>query len=550
MTIRIMRAALIATFLGLLSAVPAAPVVLIGGSTPQLPVEFKGTSSLSMDCNGCTSITGSYNVTGNALLVEIASDSTVCFGQGGPTPGGPGLTSVMWNGTEALTLLGSRTSDMNQRPHYVYGRLNPTTGTHNIVVTWPNSHDLRMSASDYGNVLGFGAVTSNATGCTGAPAALTTSLTTTAANSWIYLSSIDYSAGAFPNAGAGATLRGCNAAGYICAFDSGGSVGASGTNYSMTTNYPAGIQGISHVGVELKGAAASSGGGGGGGGGTPAAATAAGFTTVALNDDFSQPFWANKANWLDCNDGITSPPASPRYYRSWEGFGFLAAPCSAVLQENDPFTGTPALHIYWKQSFYNPASDDETNAIQTVNGSGPPSAGTFFTPYAYFEITAALVSAPTTDAHFNLWTLTTTAGVSFEWDALESWVDNGDTTSCSTGGICNAANPVNAGYPINQYHRYGWRITSDGATESWWCFYIDDNLIGCSRTDTGSSSYLVNGGYQTTPQIMIEQGCRGGSEPPGCGDGTNADVWVSRIRVFSCAAANSSAKCFSGSPNP
>ena len=67
-----------------------------------------------------------------------------------------------------------------------------------------------------------------------------------------------------------------------------------------------------------------------GGGGVPAPATAAGFTTATINDDFSQPSWANTANWLDCNDGVTSPPANPLYYRSWVGFASSARPSKAM----------------------------------------------------------------------------------------------------------------------------------------------------------------------------------------------------------------------------
>src|SRR5690348_16001070 len=71
----------------------------------------------------------------------------------------------------------------------------------------------------------------------------------------------------------------------------------------------------------------------------PAPAVAAGFTTLTLNADFSTPFYANKANWLDCG-GATSP----QWYKQWVAFGSngVAAPCSAILQETDPLTGRPA----------------------------------------------------------------------------------------------------------------------------------------------------------------------------------------------------------------
>src|SRR6266478_9018702 len=57
----------------------------------------------------------------------------------------------------------------------------------------------------------------------------------------------------------------------------------------------------------------------------PAGAQAAGFTTLALDADFSLPFYATQSNWLDCA-GATSP----QWYRAWIGFGSgIAGPCSA-----------------------------------------------------------------------------------------------------------------------------------------------------------------------------------------------------------------------------
>jgi hypothetical protein len=281
--------------------------------------------------------------------------------------------------------------------------------------------------------------------------------------------------------------------------------------------------------------------------GIPAPAVAAGFTTVAIDDDFSQPSWANTATWLDCNDGVTSPPSSPLYWRVWSGFGPSPAPCSSVLQATDPLTGLPALRMYWNSSFYNPAASMATNPLQNTNGGG---TGRPIPPNAYIEITTRLVAASTTDVNWDVWAYAI-GGAGYEWDTLETWVDNGDTSSCSTQfgtgwSNCVGPSPSNAGYPIAAYHRYGLRVTSDGSTAAWWCTYIDDNLIGCALTHPS----LIPGNYKLNAITMIGEGCRGGAEPPGCGDGSNADVWISRIRMFSCAGVNSSAPCFSSTPNP
>src|SRR6516165_10414332 len=85
-------------------------------------------------------------------------------------------------------------------------------------------------------------------------------------------------------------------------------------------------------------------------GSVPAPAAAAGFTTTVLDYDFSQPFYANTANWLDCAGATT-----PQWWYAWVGFGAgpWGAPCSAISQATDPSSGLPALHMIWQDSYYN-----------------------------------------------------------------------------------------------------------------------------------------------------------------------------------------------------
>lgn len=221
---------------------------------PANVIAFKGMAiGNTFDINGATSKTFPYtvNAASSALLVELAGDGPACFNGG---LGRDDITSVTYNGV-AMTLLAKRISNVWQRFHYVYGMMNPPTGVHNVVVSWTNVHDLRMNAADYSGVTGFGATTVNANNiCSsgGTPAnTLTTSLTTTAANSWIFLGSVCYANGGAPNAGSGAVFRGSNAAGYMSVFDSGVPI-ATPSSQSMVINHANSVQALSHIAVELK----------------------------------------------------------------------------------------------------------------------------------------------------------------------------------------------------------------------------------------------------------------------------------------------------------
>lgn len=218
--------------------------------TPQTcgtpPITFDGAgATIFCDTSPC-STAYTVNDTSNALLVNIGGD----FGSCGSGSAADDLTAVTFDGV-AATLRAKRVSNVNQRFQYVYGLLNPHVGAHTLQVSWPGAHKLRMNAANYGNVTGFGAtaVHDHGAGNCGVDTTLTTSLTTTAPNSWVYLGMIN-STNSGPTAGAGAVYRG-PALDYVSNFDSGGPIATPGA-YSMTTNSSGSWQSMSHVAVELK----------------------------------------------------------------------------------------------------------------------------------------------------------------------------------------------------------------------------------------------------------------------------------------------------------
>jgi len=168
-------------------------------------------------------------------------------------------------------------------------------------------------------------------------------------------------------------------------------------------------------------------------------------------------------------------------------------------------------------------------------------------PNAYFEVTARSAfggtPAPSSGWKWHDYWSYTTDGTSIEWDGIEiNLNDHGGLLSGAT--YHNNASGVSAtlwsGNPVDYstYHKYAWRVTSNGTSDAFWCSYIDDVSQGCQSWGPTSGELA---GVDQTLQLFI--GCY--SYP--CG---SHDAYISRVRVFSCAGVNSGAKCFTSSPNP
>jgi hypothetical protein len=279
----------------------------------------------------------------------------------------------------------------------------------------------------------------------------------------------------------------------------------------------------------------------------PAPAQAAGFTTLALNADFSLPFYATQSNWLDC-----AGASNPQWYRAWIGFGSgIAAPCSAANQQTDPSTGQPALLLHWQDDYYNGAPVAGF-PLQTVDNNGN---GNRIPANAYFEVTARYnPSSFGPFANGDMWSYTAD-GTSVEWDGLEIWrVGASDASTCMHNNANGFIDCIWSGDPPNTpsidwraYHTYAWRVTSSGPGGSgFWCMYIDGQLQANCRDWHATSGELA--GIDQTMQLLVDMACRGPTPP--CSTGQTVDLWVKSVRIFSCAGVNSGAKCFTANPNP
>jgi hypothetical protein len=273
----------------------------------------------------------------------------------------------------------------------------------------------------------------------------------------------------------------------------------------------------------------------------PAPAQVAGFTLLAFESDFAQPFYGSASNWLDC-----AGASAPQWFRgAWPGFSKFA-PCSQIRQATDALTGTPALDMTWFQG-----ESETSNSIGLFDSSkNDASNGTFFTFY-YVEVIAR-ASRLSNNTGYALWTLAPYTGIMFEFDGIEFVSGPGDSDAVmhNSSAIDYPAHAIWIGtMPPNisswdptQYNKYAWRVTSDGHTDSYFCQWINDTATGC--TSWGATPSQIASGTLNTLQLMIS-GARGGSNA--------GELWVKSVKIYTCPSwnrGNMAANCYSSSPNP
>ena len=214
----------------------------------------------------------------------------------------------------------------------------------------------------------------------------------------------------------------------------------------------------------------------------PAAAQAAGFTTLAYDADFSQPFYATQSNWLDCG----ARGGSQNWHSGMPGIS-SKLPCD-VNQGTDPVTGEKTLIFTYQPSYDHLGSGLENQvSMQTL--------GSLTFPNMYLEVISradGLASGGSFGSGIveGLWTWQTTTGLELDiWEGSTccagsfpgGGVSNGNAGNWSpkSGGIVwsnYGNNHLPAGYDMTQYHKYAELLTSDGASKVYVCTYVDDIL--------------------------------------------------------------------------
>jgi hypothetical protein len=262
----------------------------------------------------------------------------------------------------------------------------------------------------------------------------------------------------------------------------------------------------------------------------PTEAAAAGFTTLAANFDFSQPFYATRSNWLDCAGTNASLP----WHVGAPGVD-TSAGCTSIVQATDPLTGQPAMFMPHTTTQDSGGGTGGWDAVQMIThwGNQADSVGTPLFPNMYVEATYRDTSNAT-GQNAGVWNWQSQTGVpgAIEFDYGEIY--NGGYTAAGTGNWGNGqaggeffnSNPGNnnlaPGFAPTNYHKYGGLITSDGATAIWNCLFVDDRLQKCINPRALSAQYqnkywLVISNNATPVPVPVE-----------------TDLWIKSIKVWTC----------------
>jgi len=222
-------------------------------------------------------------------------------------------------------------------------------------------------------------------------------------------------------------------------------------------------------------------------GSAPAGAQAAGYSTLAFHSDFTQPFYSNLSNWLDC-----AGAASPQWWIGG-GNGQSPPPCSRISMINDG--GMQVMDMRFT------AADAGSlgTVLTTLNALGQRySQGVDFPNGAYWQATFRVLPNGLNNNPFGTliaawWSWSDTgqsSGTAFqERDFLEEYGTgccHNDAGLVEWNAPSGQTNVLLAGfgqpeYQIDPtvYHTIAARVTQDGRTNEAMCLYIDGVLQNC-----------------------------------------------------------------------
>ena len=278
----------------------------------------------------------------------------------------------------------------------------------------------------------------------------------------------------------------------------------------------------------------------------PAPAAAAGFTTCALNADFSHAFFSNISSWLGNCGGN---PGLWGFY--WDIRFGGPAPCSRVDMETDSGIGKQVLHLQFQPG-------DVSNVAWALDFPGWASATQhqyMFPGQLYFQITFRFTPASLTeggapagplDIYENGWT-NGCCGV--ENDFIEYTGGNphwgGGQIEWVNGNAAYFTPVTSITMDFTQYHTLGVLVTSDGGTVISKCTWVDGAGQGCTQvhpaTVSGCDTSCVSASFSQHGGILaVWEGQ--GSQNIGS---QNVDMYIQSEQAWTCSGYRSASnQCF------
>lgn len=284
----------------------------------------------------------------------------------------------------------------------------------------------------------------------------------------------------------------------------------------------------------------------------PPGALSAGFTTQALNSDFTQPL---PKGWLggcpndadgtwDMNDATG--------HTWWIGlWWFWTYTSCTVTQAQDPVAGSLVLDMPWPidSSNFHYANGVAIETTYFKGSSGTDGQAVTFPNNVYYEVVAR--QTPILPASFMA------AGVTWPIEAVVDQSKAGledDIIELDTGRLGNSDAALHnwgsggggggflwqgygppglpGSFDPNQYHAYGLRITSDGQTRVS-CSYIDNAFVGCQTLSGGQMTAAEANQRQF---LNLQSFCDAWNYNQTCNgnDGQMQHLYVKSVRVWSC----------------
>jgi hypothetical protein len=279
---------------------------------------------------------------------------------------------------------------------------------------------------------------------------------------------------------------------------------------------------------------------------------AAGFTTLALNSDFTQPM---PDKWLGgCANPGSGAGVSPQYFddggpHSWWMNIWWSPTYQAcwTAQKQDPAFGGLVLDMPWTvDGAYEAVGTVIETASWDYNRKTNTGQARTFPRGSYYEVVARITPSDQRGTYMVLHTWgqdgPANGNADVEWDVMETdadqllyydsavhnWGNSG--SSWILQPWTNLAPGTN--FDATKYNTYALRVTYDGASNAVGCTYVNNIFQRCAALPNG-----VSAAEQAERNFLVlYTACDYWNLPSGgCKQGMEQHMYVKSVRVWSCA---------------